>query len=83
MQDTSILAALRPARLGLISMCDEISNAGWPEPAAWWIHSPGFFIKLARQELAALEAGGGEGDCLMRAGLLLLQAAHVRAQGRG
>lgn len=83
MQDSSILATLRPARLGLVAACDELTADGWPESGAWWIHSPQFFVKLARQELAALEAGAGEGDHLARASILLIQALHTRAQGRG
>lgn len=73
----------RPARLGLIALCDELAAAGWPDgPGALWLHSAEYFVKAARRELAVLGTGDTEGDHVLVAALNLLQAAQCRALGR-
>lgn len=83
MQDSSLLAGLKPARLGLVAMVDELAERGWPdgqEFGGWWRRSRAHFVNAARRELAMLEQGE-PGDHLAIAAINLLQALHCRAQG--
>lgn len=85
MTDSAILAVLRPWRLALIALADDIDNAGWPFPAPWWKRPPGDFLTEAQKELDAIAAGdvGGVGaDHLARLCFAALSALTVRASGR-
>jgi hypothetical protein len=76
MRDYSITATLRGWHLGLVALCDYLATADLHR--RWHIHSPAYFAGLAHQDLAALEGGTSEGNCLARGPQPLVGAALSR-----